>query len=57
VVRDRGEGLRPRPASDRPSERLGLVMIASLATSTRLRRLPGGGTELRADIFPAPSAA
>jgi anti-sigma regulatory factor (Ser/Thr protein kinase) len=57
VVRDRGEGLRPRPASDHPSERLGLVMIASLATSTRLRRLPGGGTELRADIFPATAPA
>lgn len=51
VVRDRGEGLRPRPASGGRSERLGLVLIAALAQSTRLRHLPGGGTELRADIF------
>jgi anti-sigma regulatory factor (Ser/Thr protein kinase) len=50
VVRDDGEGLRPRPASGRPSERLGLVLIAAMATTTRLRRRPGGGTELRADI-------
>jgi anti-sigma regulatory factor (Ser/Thr protein kinase) len=51
VVRDRGEGLQPRPASAGRSERLGLVLIAALAQSTRLRHLPGGGTELRADIF------
>ena len=51
VVRDHGEGMRPRPASGRSSERLGLVLIAALAQSTRLRQLPGGGTELRADIF------
>ena len=50
VVRDRGEGLRPRPASDATTERLGLLLIAALATTTRLRHLPGGGTELRADI-------
>jgi anti-sigma regulatory factor (Ser/Thr protein kinase) len=51
VVRDHGAGMRPRPASGRSSERLGLVLIAALAQSTRLRQLPGGGTELRADIF------
>jgi stage II sporulation protein AB (anti-sigma F factor) len=53
VVRDRGEGLRPRPASGSPSERLGLLLIAALATTTRLRQRPGGGTELRADILAA----
>ena len=56
VVRDRGEGLRPTPASDGASERLGLVLIAALAQSTRLRQLPGGGTELRADIFAGDAA-
>jgi serine/threonine-protein kinase RsbW len=53
VVRDHGDGLRPRPASRNPSERLGLVLIAALATTTRLRQRPGGGTELRADISAA----
>jgi anti-sigma regulatory factor (Ser/Thr protein kinase) len=53
VVRDRGEGLRPRPASGGPSERLGLLVIAAMATTTRLRHRPGGGTELRADISAA----
>jgi anti-sigma regulatory factor (Ser/Thr protein kinase) len=53
VVRDQGEGLRPRPASRHPSERLGLLLIAALATTTRLRQRPGGGTELRADISAA----
>jgi anti-sigma regulatory factor (Ser/Thr protein kinase) len=53
VVRDRGDGLQPRPASDRSSERLGLLVIAALATTTRLRHRPGGGTELRADISAA----
>lgn len=56
VVRDRGEGLRPRPASDAATERLGLLLIAALATTMRLRHLPGGGTELRADIT-APASA
>jgi anti-sigma regulatory factor (Ser/Thr protein kinase) len=50
VVRDHGEGLRPRPASGATTERLGLLLIAALATTTRLRQLPGGGTEVRADI-------
>jgi anti-sigma regulatory factor (Ser/Thr protein kinase) len=53
VVRDHGKGLQPRPASDRSSERLGLVLIAALANTTRLRQRPGGGTELRADISAA----
>jgi hypothetical protein len=44
-------GVRPRPASDATTERLGLLLIAALATTTRLRHLPGGGTELRADII------
>ena len=53
VVRDHGEGLRPRPVSGRSSERLGLLLIAALATTTRLRQRPGGGTEIRADISAA----
>jgi anti-sigma regulatory factor (Ser/Thr protein kinase) len=57
VVRDRGEGLRPRPVSGHSSERLGLLIIAALATSTRLRHRPGGGTELRADISADHAAA
>jgi anti-sigma regulatory factor (Ser/Thr protein kinase) len=50
VVRDHGIGMRPRPASGRSSERLGLLLIAALAESTRLRHLPDGGMELRAEI-------
>jgi serine/threonine-protein kinase RsbW len=56
VVRDHGVGLRPRPASGRTSERLGLLLIAALAESTRLRHLPDGGMELRAEI-PAPQTS
>lgn len=57
VVRDEGEGLRPRPASGGASERLGLVLIAAMANTTRLRQRPGGGTELRADISAAGASA
>jgi serine/threonine-protein kinase RsbW len=49
VVRDFGQGFRPRISapSDEPSLRLGLPLIATLASSFELHGNPGGGTELR----------
>jgi serine/threonine-protein kinase RsbW/stage II sporulation protein AB (anti-sigma F factor) len=49
IVRDFGHGFRPRvaPAGAEQSLRLGLPLIATLASSFELRGNPGGGTELR----------
>jgi anti-sigma regulatory factor (Ser/Thr protein kinase) len=49
IVRDFGSGFRPRvvPPGDTESLRLGLPLIATLASSFELRGTPGGGTELR----------
>jgi anti-sigma regulatory factor (Ser/Thr protein kinase) len=49
VVRDFGHGFRPRvdAAGAEHSLRLGLPLIATLASSFELRGNPGGGTELR----------
>lgn len=53
-VRDRGDGIKPRPAIGAATARLGLLLIATLAQSTEIRSRPGGGTDLR--IFLAPEA-
>lgn len=50
VVRDNGGGIRPRPAGLTPSRRLGLVLIAALASSVEIRSRAGEGTELRATL-------
>jgi anti-sigma regulatory factor (Ser/Thr protein kinase) len=48
VVRDEGEGIRPRPAMDsEPSLRLGLPLIAALSTRFEIRGGHHGGTEVR----------
>jgi anti-sigma regulatory factor (Ser/Thr protein kinase) len=50
AVRDSGEGFRPRlPEADEVSG-LGLALIAALSDRVELRRLGGGGTEVRARL-------
>ena len=46
-VRDRGTGIKPRPAFGAARARLGLLLIATLAESTEIRSRPGGGTDVR----------
>jgi anti-sigma regulatory factor (Ser/Thr protein kinase) len=46
VVRDRGEGIRPRSDTTPESLKLGLSLIGSLANSFELRSDRGHGTEL-----------
>lgn len=50
VVRDQGIGIHPRPAGTSASRRLGLVLIAALASSVEIRSRRGEGTELRATL-------
>jgi serine/threonine-protein kinase RsbW len=52
VVRDFGHGFRPRvdPAGVGRSLRLGLPLIATLASAFELHGNPGGGTELRISL-------
>jgi anti-sigma regulatory factor (Ser/Thr protein kinase) len=50
VVRDSGGGIHPRPAGLDASRRLGLVLIAALASSVEIRSRRGEGTELRATL-------
>jgi hypothetical protein len=47
VVRDYGGGIRPRPTPDEPSLRLGMALIAALASSFEIRGGQGRGTEIR----------
>jgi anti-sigma regulatory factor (Ser/Thr protein kinase) len=53
VVRDHGLGIHPRPTPGGPSRRLGLVLIAALASSVEIRSHRGEGTELRATLAPS----
>jgi serine/threonine-protein kinase RsbW len=55
IVRDRGVGIHPRPAGTGVSRRLGLVLIAALASSVEIRSHRGEGTELRATLSSVPS--
>jgi serine/threonine-protein kinase RsbW len=50
VVRDYGHGIRPRPAVDEPSLRLGMPLIAALSSSFEIRGAHGQGTEVRARV-------
>lgn len=60
VVRDYGAGIAPRPVArngePRSSVRLGLLLIASLASSMQIRAAPGGGTEIVASVDEASAA-
>lgn len=47
VVRDFGQGIRPRPDADRPSLRIGLTLIAALSTSFEIKGGVDRGTEIR----------
>jgi serine/threonine-protein kinase RsbW len=47
TVRDFGRGIRPRPAIDRPSLRIGLALIAALSSSFEIRGGIEQGTEIR----------
>ncbi len=49
-VRDHGKGFRPRPLQGDARDRLGLAMMAAVADSVRIAKLPEGGTELRARV-------
>ena len=57
VVRDAGDGFRPRPRPQGSIGGIGLLLVASLAELLQLRRLPRGGTELRARIGVEPAGA
>jgi serine/threonine-protein kinase RsbW len=46
TVRDRGNGIRPRPAFDSTSARLGLLLIAALASSVEIASRREGGTRV-----------
>jgi serine/threonine-protein kinase RsbW len=50
VVRDYGQGIRPRPAVGEPSLRLGIPLIAALASSFEIRGAPDRGTEVRMEM-------
>ena len=47
AVRDFGRGISPRPGVDRPSLRIGLALIAALASSFEIRGGVEQGTEIR----------
>lgn len=47
TVRDFGGGIRPRPATDRPSLRIGLTLIAALSSSFEISGGLDRGTEIR----------
>jgi anti-sigma regulatory factor (Ser/Thr protein kinase) len=55
VVRDHGEGIRPRPASDDQVKGIGLSVIQALTDRTEFRGAIGEGTEVRME-FAVPSA-
>ena len=50
VVRDFGAGIRPRADIGRPSLRIGLTLIAALASSFEIRGGADRGTEIRMDL-------
>jgi anti-sigma regulatory factor (Ser/Thr protein kinase) len=50
LVSDRGEGIRPRPAFESSSARLGLLLMAALSNSLEIRHRDGGGTTVRVAV-------
>jgi serine/threonine-protein kinase RsbW len=57
TVRDHGSGIRPQPDLDGNSLRLGLPLIAALASSFEIRGGLGQGTEVRMCMQLVPAAA
>jgi anti-sigma regulatory factor (Ser/Thr protein kinase) len=54
VVRDRGEGIRPKPAADDQVKGIGLSVIQALTDRTEFRGAIGEGTEVRMQfVMPA----
>lgn len=51
IVSDDGDGIRPRPASEGTSGRLGLLLMAAIASRIEISGRPRGGTELKV-LFP-----
>jgi serine/threonine-protein kinase RsbW len=51
VVRDFGEGIRPRPDVERPSLRIGLTLIAALSSSFEIKGGADRGTEIRMHLL------
>lgn len=51
TVTDDGDGIRPRPASEGSSGRLGLLLMATLASRVEISHRPSGGTRLKV-LFP-----
>jgi anti-sigma regulatory factor (Ser/Thr protein kinase) len=49
-VSDNGDGIRPRPADPKLSRRLGLLLIAALASSVEIRSSRGEGTQITARL-------
>jgi anti-sigma regulatory factor (Ser/Thr protein kinase) len=49
-VRDYGEGIRPRPETQRPSLRIGLTLIAALSSSFEISGGAGRGTLIRMQL-------
>jgi anti-sigma regulatory factor (Ser/Thr protein kinase) len=49
-IRDRGQGICPRPDPDIPTLKLGLPLIGALSNRMRLTSERGTGTELEAEI-------
>jgi serine/threonine-protein kinase RsbW len=54
TVSDRGGGIRPRPAFDSPSARLGLLLIAALASRLEITQRQGGGMQIRIELASEP---
>jgi serine/threonine-protein kinase RsbW len=56
TVTDHGQGIRPRPAFESPSARLGLLLIAALSSRLEISNRGGRGTLVRIDFGPKPPA-
>ena len=50
TVSDQGSGIKPRPSFDSPTARLGVLLIAALASSVEISSRSGGGTNLRIEF-------
>jgi anti-sigma regulatory factor (Ser/Thr protein kinase) len=55
IVRDHGQGIRPRAPSDESVTGIGLSVIQALTDRVEFRSSPGGGTEVRME-FTTPAA-